>query len=133
MRKIALAAFALLGLGAAPAPAHAWTSHGGGGGWSGGSHWSGSHWGGGWHGHTHTVFFFGGGPFFWGGYPYWYGYPYYAPPVVVQQAPQVYVQPADPAQQYWYYCQNPPGYYPSVGECPSGWVRVVPSVPPGAL
>ncbi len=34
-----------------------------------------------------------------------------------------------PAQQpaYWYYCPNPPGYYPYVKECPPGWMTVAPS------
>jgi hypothetical protein len=32
---------------------------------------------------------------------------------------------------YWYYCQNPQGYYPYVKQCPSGWTKVPPSaVPP---
>jgi hypothetical protein len=61
----------------------------------------------------------------------WYPYPYYyaAPPVVVQQQPPVYAEPA-PAQSdyYWYYCQNPPGYYPYVKTCPGGWMQVVPGV-----
>ena len=39
--------------------------------------------------------------------PLWfpYPYPYYPPPVVVELAPQAYVQPqpAPPAQGYWYY------------------------------
>ena len=26
----------------------------------------------------------------------------------------------------WYYCQNPAGYYPSVPQCPSGWLQVAP-------
>jgi hypothetical protein len=33
-----------------------------------------------------------------------------------------------------YYCQNPAGYYPSVQQCPSGWVKVAPSpLPPKQL
>ena len=33
-----------------------------------------------------------------------------------------------------YYCQNPAGYYPSVHQCPSGWVKVAPSpLPPKQL
>ncbi len=38
------------------------------------------------------------------------GYVYSPPPVVVQR-PTVYIQ-ATPQPQYWYYCQNPQGYYP---------------------
>lgn len=133
MRRLGFASLAVLGLwlGAA-APAHADPPHGGGGhGHGGGGH--------GGHGGSHFVFvprlYFGGGPLWYGypypyGYAYGYGYPYpypygYAPPpVVVQPAPQVYVQP--PPQQYWYYCQDPAGYYPSVARCPAGWIRVVP-------
>ncbi len=71
------------------------------------------------------------GPGFWWGDPWWWGpsypYPYYvAPPVVVPEAPPVYVEPEAPAQQYWYYCPNPPGYYPYIKECPPGWMTVVP-------
>ena len=41
-------------------------------------------------------------------------------PVVA--APPVYTQ----SQQYWYYCQNPAGYYPSVPQCPTQWLQVSP-------
>jgi len=67
--------------------------------------------------------------------PY-YDYPYYsypAPVVIQQPAAEVYVQPApqQPAEMsYWYYCQNPQGYYPYVRQCPGGWMKVVPSPPP---
>ena len=62
-----------------------------------------------------------------------YPYPLVVPeigfevPVVVQPPPPapVYVQPtADP--NYWYYCENPRGYYPYIGQCPGGWMKVVP-------
>ncbi len=73
----------------------------------------------------------------WGGsyyapsfYPY---YPYYyaEPPVVIQQQPEVYVQPVPQAEQtyYWYFCRDPQGYYPYVSRCPSGWMKVVPTPP----
>jgi hypothetical protein len=74
-------------------------------------------------------------PGFWWGDPWWWGpaYPSYAypdyaaPPVVVPEAPPVYVQQEPPQQPYyWYYCPNPAGYYPYVNECPSGWLTVVP-------
>ena len=71
----------------------------------------------------------GWGPGWWGpAYPY--PYPYYAsPPVVVQQQPEVYVEPQQQqeAPSYWYYCQKPQGYYPYVKQCPGGWMKVVPS------
>ena len=62
--------------------------------------------------------------------PFWFGYPYYAPPVVVQPSPPVYVQPpaTAPAPASWYYCENPKGYYPYVAQCRGGW-RAVPSRP----
>jgi hypothetical protein len=51
-----------------------------------------------------------------------------APPVYVQPSPQVYVQPPPP-QPYWYYCDNPQGYYPYVPQCPGGWRQVTPTPP----
>jgi hypothetical protein len=76
----------------------------------------------------------GWGPGWWGppAYPY-YPYPYYsAPPVVIQQQPQAYAQQNQQESDYWYYCQNPQGYYPYVKSCPGGWMQVVPdTVPPG--
>jgi hypothetical protein len=79
-------------------------------------------------------------PGYWGPRPYWgpryyWGgpivvapYPYYAPPptVVVPEQPPVYAQPEQPQENYWYYCQNPQGYYPYVKSCPGGWMKVVP-------
>jgi hypothetical protein len=65
---------------------------------------------------------------------YWYFYaqpvypypdPYLPPAVVVQPGPS---GPA-PAQ-YWYYCDNPPGYYPYVTSCSTAW-RQVPVTPQG--
>lgn len=50
------------------------------------------------------------------------GYPPPAPP-----AP-VYVTPS--TNSWWYYCNQPAGYYPYVKQCPSGWARVSPT-PPG--
>ncbi|HXH12133.1 MAG TPA: hypothetical protein VNP04_20500 [Alphaproteobacteria bacterium] len=50
------------------------------------------------------------------------------PPVYIYPAPQVYVQPPPP-QVYWYYCDDPSGYYPYVQHCPGGWRQVPPSPP----
>jgi hypothetical protein len=65
-----------------------------------------------------------------------FGVPYLYPPVVVapprvyvQPPSQIYVQPPPP-QPYWYYCDNPSGYYPYVQQCPGGWRQVNPT-PPG--
>ena len=91
----------------------------------------------GWHGYYGGAghgYYRGWGPgIFWGGLVLpvlpWYPYNYYPqPPVVVQQAP-VYVQPQQDAY-YWYYCENPKGYYPYVSSCPSGWLKVVPNTDP---
>lgn len=65
-----------------------------------------------------------------------HGYHYYAPsvywydpPVVIAPSPRVYQQQP---QSYWYYCENPRGYYPYVPQCPGGWMQVVPrTTPPG--
>ena len=66
---------------------------------------------------------------------YWAPAPYYYPApqvVVVPQQPQTYVQRNQPEPNYWYYCQNPQGYYPYIKSCPGGWMKVVPdTAPPG--
>ncbi len=104
-----------------------------GGGYGGGGHYGG-HFGGGWGGPYWG--WYGFGP--WSGYPY--AYPYYAPyysypyPYAYPQAPyppadtQLAV-PSEPQQFYWYYCQNPQGYYPFVKSCPGGWMQVIPTPP----
>ncbi len=92
------------------------------------------------------------GPGFYGGYGlggygygYGFGYPFYYPPayaypptMVMPSTPPVYIQqqqaqptqPAQPQTNYWYYCQNPDGYYPYIKNCPGGWLQVAPQ-PPG--
>jgi hypothetical protein len=81
-------------------------------------------------------------------YPYSYYPRYYYPPVYTYPAPVVMVTPPappvyieqQPQQQapiaaatqpagYWYYCNNPQGYYPSVQNCPQGWQKVLPQPP----
>lgn len=77
------------------------------------------------------------------GYPWypspWYSYgpyPYYPPQIItVPVNPPVYIERSvPPAQQrpsgYWYYCNDPKGYYPYVKQCPSGWRAVEPAPPP---
>ncbi len=117
-------------------------ARGGGGGGHGGGHFGGGggHFGGG---------YYRGGGWGWGGlglglglglaYPYYgyggyYGYPYYGYPAttVVQAPPQTYIQQQAPAAQqnpsgYWYYCNDPQGYYPYVKACPDGWQQVAPT------
>ncbi|MEY4730481.1 MAG: hypothetical protein RL020_1639 [Pseudomonadota bacterium] len=96
--------------------------------WAGGGHHGHGHGGGHWHGGFSLNI---GAPFFW---PYYaYAPVYYPQPVVVAPAPQVvYIEQAQApiappqAQQYWYYCGNPQGYYPNVQQCPAGWQKVLP-------
>ncbi|MDD5412078.1 MAG: hypothetical protein PHF31_11805 [Methylobacter sp.] len=72
-------------------------------------------------------------------YPYYpyhyypYQYPYYYPPTV-PATPPVYIQQSPQAGQqypsgYWYYCNNPKGYYPYIKQCPRGWQEVEPTPP----
>jgi hypothetical protein len=87
-----------------------------------------AHWG-----HHHGWW---GPRFYWGGpivvAPDPYPYPYYdvSPPAAVEPQPPAYAQPAQPQEDYWYYCQNPQGYYPYVKSCPGGWMKVVPQLTP---
>ena len=75
-----------------------------------------------------------GWPYFYGlgygnGYGYGYGWPYYAPETT--GAPPAYNEPEEQQQSsYWYYCQNPQGYYPYIRSCPGGWLTVVPNATP---
>jgi hypothetical protein len=58
-----------------------------------------------------------------------------AAPIVVQQAPTVYIEqqqqaapsPAQLDPNFWYYCHNPAGYYPYVKDCATGWQKVTPT------
>jgi len=80
-------------------------------------------------GHSHGSF-----SFYFG--PSWYASPfpppavYYPPRVIVVPPPQppVYIEqaPAYGSSQYWYFCQSANAYYPQVGDCPGGWIRVPP-------
>lgn len=118
--------------------------------WARGGGHGGGHYGGGYggHGHSHLSIglgyygpgFYGGygGGYGFGGYGYGFGNPFYYPPpyvypqtVIVPTSPPVYtqqpqVQPAQPQTNYWYYCQDPEGYYPYVKNCPPGWLQVAP-------
>ena len=104
-------------------PSHGAWNHGAHGHFEGPPH---GNWHGGFRGHHGfgaRVFV---GPGFGWHDPWWWGpdYPYYtAPPEVVPPAGE---------SGYWYYCPNPPGYYPYVTQCPSGWIAVVPPANPPA-
>ena len=67
------------------------------------------------HHHFHHGHIFIGGEFWWP----WPGYPVYGGAAVFY----------DLGQPVWYYCANPPGYYPYVGSCPVPWQHVPLSVP----
>ncbi|HWR91636.1 MAG TPA: hypothetical protein VN300_04385 [Desulfobacterales bacterium] len=94
----------------------------------------------GYHGHGHhggTRVFIGGSywfgpPPFWGPRYYYGGPVYYAPPPVIVQPSTGYIERGQEEAEYWYYCENPQGYYPYIRSCPGGWMKVVPdTVPPG--
>ncbi len=59
----------------------------------------------------------------------WYYYP--APVYPYPNPYQPPLVPAPVAGQFWYYCGNPPGYYPTVPACRAGWLRVPATVVPG--
>lgn len=75
-----------------------------------------------------------------GYYPYvpqcetaWQAVPEHAPTTYPPaEAPSAPIPPAPVSQQYWYYCSDPPGYYPTVPECRPGWQRVPATTPPDA-
>lgn len=61
----------------------------------------------------------------------YYPPPYYTGPIAVDGAPVTFIEQASDGNtsSYWYYCANPPGYYPQVQACPSGW-QAVGATPP---
>ena len=113
-------------------------AHGG----HGGAHMAHAHtFGGHGHGHGHGGFrgaFFAGGVFFAGGPGYWSYYdtwPFYDDYLALPESvAPAYIEQGGMLEQpnaNWYYCNSPPGYYPYVQNCPSGWQRVQPNLPPG--
>jgi hypothetical protein len=121
----------------------------GGGGWRGGYGYRGYYgWRGGYWGPGFGVYW--GGPLWWGawpyasyayGYPYGYGYGGYpAYNMVVDSPTYISEEPASgsfqsaqpaPANNFWYYCADPAGYYPYVKNCNQTWMQVVPQNNPG--
>jgi hypothetical protein len=88
--------------------------------------WRGGNWWHGWRGGRVGWWWFAGG--FW----YWYASPIYPYPAYV---PDYYLGGGYPAPgSVWWYCDNPPGYYPYVRGC-WHWRPVAPSAstfyPPG--
>ena len=61
------------------------------------------------------------------GYYPWYGSSVVAIPV--ERGPVSYIQRSEgdaPAENYWFYCSQPQGYYPWVKECQGSWQRIRP-------
>ncbi len=88
--------------------------------------WRGGYWWHGWRGGRVGWWWFAGG--FW----YWYASPIYPYPAYV---PDYYMGGGYPAPgSVWWFCDNPPGYYPYVHGC-WHWRPVAPSAstfyPPG--
>lgn len=76
-----------------------------------------------WHGRWGWWWFAGG---FW----WWYDAPVYPYPTTVSDV--YYVEPTyESSYGYWYYCNNPPGYYPYVQYCNGPWQPVPPAPAPG--
>lgn len=46
-----------------------------------------------------------------------------APPVYVQRR-NIELSATEVLPEYWHYCSNPKGYYPSVKKCTDGWLPV---------
>ncbi len=132
--KVALVAVLLVGGGAAWADG----GRGHGGGYRGGGYHGGGYHGGGWRGSVYLGLplfapYYSSWPYYgYGGYGGYYGPgPWYPPAVVgVPTTPPVYIeqapQAAAPAQQYWYWCADPQGYYPTVRDCRQPWTPVLP-------
>ena len=96
------------------------------------------------HGHFHHGARVGvviGGPLWWPGpgyyapYAPYYDYYPYSPIVTMPAQPSVYIEQSQASvsstaqSAYWYYCDNPEGYYPYIKQCSGQWQKVAP-VPP---
>ncbi|MEI8570826.1 hypothetical protein U737_18090 [Methylomonas sp. LW13] len=99
-------------------------------------HYGGRHFGG--HFRPGFGFYFGAPLYprpFYPSYPYYPAYPYYPREIItVPVQPPVYIerersqpQNAPLAEGYWYYCNDPAGYYPYVKDCANGWQQVEPT------
>ncbi|MBA0922625.1 MAG: hypothetical protein H0Z21_05500 [Nitrosospira sp.] len=73
---------------------------------------------------------YGGYGLGYGGYGLGYGG---YPPISIPETPPVYIEQqdfvkstAESQKNYWYYCQDPAGYYPYIRECPNGWLPISP-------
>ena len=133
--KLAVIAFAAACV-VAPVSGAMAQSHGGGGVHGGGGGFRGGY--GGFHGYGGRGFgfYFGGPylgwPYYYGapyGYPYPYGYYYPYPDDGYLYPPQQPMGSAAAPENYWYYCDNPKGYYPYISSCNGQWREVSPTPP----
>ena len=83
------------------------------------SAWLGGRWDHGWHNGRLGWWWYAGGAW------YFYGAPIYPYPGYVSDD-YVDDDAYGPPGQNWYYCQNPPGYYPYVQQCRMPWQPVPP-------
>jgi hypothetical protein len=89
--------------------------------------WNSGHWEHSWHDNRYAWWWTAGGGWYFYPAPV-YPYPTSVPPAVVVQQPPPLPSGQAPAQ-FWYYCDNPPGYYPQVAACNGPW-REVAAAPP---
>jgi hypothetical protein len=89
--------------------------------------WRGGGWRHDWHDGRFGWWWVVGGGWYFYPEPIW-PYPTYVPPAIVMQQPPPVVAGVPPAQ-FWYFCDNPRGYYPNVATCSVPW-RAVPVTSP---
>jgi hypothetical protein len=89
--------------------------------------WRAGQWHHGWHQGRFGWWWGAGGAWYFYDAPV-YPYPEYVSPDVVFGDEPMVVYSATPSAAYWYYCYDPPGYYPYVPTCSTQWVPV-PAVP----
>lgn len=88
--------------------------------------WQGGRWEHGWHDNRFAWWWIVDGGWYFYPVPI-YPYPTYVPPAIIVQLPPP-VPTGLPPAQFWYFCDNPAGYYPYVAACPGPW-RAVPATP----
>lgn len=84
--------------------------------------WHGGHWFHGPHGGRRGWWWTVGG--------IWYFYPAPVYPYPDPYLPPLAEGPPPASADSWYYCNDPPGYYPYVAECRTQWQPVSPNAPP---
>jgi hypothetical protein len=90
------------------------------GGWGYGGPWL--HWR--WPWPYSNLYYYWGWPYY---DPYYWGWPYPDYSYYSEAVPPAYSESEEQQSYYWYFCQDPQGYYPYIKDCPGGWMRVVPS------